>query len=247
MLGRIALASTCGIFIFRDATQLSTRPAPYAFESTVVGTKALTKWPACSTIYYSVELGSAPRNAAAVIARDTALAHRITGLAFHRIETGAPPSFVSYDTSGHVAPVIFAWVGADQLFGQKNVNAVTVPIVNALRTHYTSGIVLFNDDMNAAFQTDPKFANNLVLHELGHVLGLADVDNASAVMNYYLQPGTAIGSYASGDVTGLHRLYPSVCRAKGISREWPVLGTGPHSGTSGLTYRTALQREETWE
>jgi hypothetical protein len=247
MLGRTTLASTCAIFIFKGATQLSTKPAPYAFESTVVGTKALTKWPACSTIYYSVELGSAPRNAAAVIARDTALAHRITGLAFRRIETAAPPSFVSYDTSGHVAPVIFAWVGADQLFGQKHVNAVTVPIVNASRTRFTSGVVLFNDDMNAAFQTDPKFANNLVLHELGHVLGLADVDNASEVMNYYLQPGTSTGSYASGDETGLHRLYPAVCRAKGVPRGRPVHGAGPHSGISGITYTTELQREETWE
>jgi len=69
--------------------------------------------------------------------------------------------------------------GRRSAIGQKNVNALTVPIVDATRTHYTSGVVLFNDDVNTDFETHPKFATNLVLHELGHILGLRDVSAPS--------------------------------------------------------------------
>jgi hypothetical protein len=208
VFGRCGLASACAIFILNAATIHSPKSRPFAFESTATGSKVLTKWPTCSTIAYSLNMSNAPKNAAAVIARDTTIAHEITGLAFRRIHESAPPNFTTYDESGSIAPVIFAWVGSDQLFGQRNVNAVTVPIVDATRTHYTSGVVLFNDDMNTDFQTHPKFANNLVLHELGHILGLSDVITPSEVMTYYLQPNTTIGTYARGDVAGLGKLYP---------------------------------------
>jgi hypothetical protein len=209
VLGRTALASACAILIIKGAPSHSpNKSRPYAFESTAVGSKALTKWPTCSTIYYSIDLNNAPKNATAVLARATSLARRITGLTFHRIGTVNPPSFASYDSSGSVAPVIFEWVDANQLFGQKNVNAVTVPIVNPSHTRFTSGIVLFNSDMNSAFQADPKFTNNLVLHELGHILGLGDVSDPAQVMNYYLEPNTTIGTYAPGDLAGLSKLYP---------------------------------------
>ena len=208
VLGRFGLASACAIFVLKAATIHSPNSRPYAFESTATRSKALTKWPTCSTITYSLNMRYAPKNAGAVVARDTTIAHKITGLAFRRIDAGTPPHFSNYDASGSIAPVIFAWVGTNELFGQKNVNAVTVPIVDATRTHYTSGVVLFNDDMNAAFQTHPKFANNLVLHELGHILGLSDVSAPSEIMTNYLQPNTTIGTYARGDVAGLSRLYP---------------------------------------
>jgi hypothetical protein len=50
----------------------------------------------------------------------------------------------------------------------------------------------------------------LVLHELGHILGLRDVSAPSEIMTYYLQPNTTIGTYARGDLAGLSRLYPNV-------------------------------------
>ena len=209
VLVRLGVALACAIFILKAATIHSPNSRPYAFESTATGSTAPTKWPTCSTIEYSVDMSNAPKNAAAVIARDTTIAHEITGLAFRRIHESAPPNFTTYDESGSIAPVIFAWVGADQLFGQKNVNALTVPIVDATRTHYTSGVVLFNDDVNTDFETHPKFATNLVLHELGHILGLRDVSAPSEIMTYYLQPNTTIGTYARGDLAGLNKLYPN--------------------------------------
>ena len=218
ILGRTALASACAIFILKAASHHSPRLAPYAFESTAIGSAALTRWPACATVEYSIDLRNAPRNAVAVVARDTRIVQRATGLKFRRIAAGAPVNFRTYDATGQVATVIFAWVGASKLLGQMNVNAVTVPIVDPTRTRYVSGVVLFNNDMNSAFQTDPTFANNLVLHELGHVLGLADVDNATEIMNYYLQPDTSVGSYASGDKAGLRKLYPPDCRTVSVPR-----------------------------
>jgi len=82
-------------------------------------------------IEYSVDMSNAPRM------------RPLLSLATRRLRTrsrvGVPPDsrkrsaqLHHYDESGSIAPVIFAWVGADQLFGQKNVNALTVPIVDAL-------------------------------------------------------------------------------------------------------------------
>ena len=103
--------------------------------------------------------------------------------------------------------MVFAWLGPDELLGAINVNAITVPIVNVTRTRYTSGFVLFNTDTNEAFLKNSAFALNLTLHELGHVLGLADVDNTGEVMNNWLGTGTKITTYQKGDLAGLRILY----------------------------------------
>ena len=183
------------------------RPPAFAFESSAVGTSSPTRWPACSTIRYVVNLRKAPSNAAAVLARATRIVHSTTGLAFVAVGTTVQTNFANYDGSGAVAPVVFAWLGPDELLGATNVNAITVPIVNATRTRYTSGVVLFNDDTNQAFLKNSAFATNLILHEMGHVLGLTDVNNTGEVMNDWLGTGTKITTYQKGDLAGLRVLY----------------------------------------
>jgi hypothetical protein len=193
------------LFELRDGDHGPPAPA-FAFESAAIGTSSPTRWPACSTIRYVVNLRRAPSNAEAVLARASRIVHSITGLTFVAAGDTTETDFADYDESGAVAPVVFAWLRSSQLLGATNVNAITVPIVNATRTRYTSGVVLFNDDMNQAFLEDPAFADNLVLHEIGHVVGLADVNDSAQVMNAYLSPDTHVAHYAAGDLTGLRRL-----------------------------------------
>lgn len=194
------------LFEYRDGDHGARAPA-FAFESSAVGTSSPTRWPACSTIRYVVNLRRASSNAAAVIGRATRIVHSLTGLTFVAVGTTTQTSFASYDVSGAVAPVVFAWLGPDELLGATDVNAITVPIVNATRTRYTSGFILFDDNTNRAFLRNSAFATNLILHELGHVLGLADVNNTSEVMNDWLGTGTKITTYKKGDLAGLRVLY----------------------------------------
>ncbi len=188
-------------------------PSSYAFESTYGPSAQPTRWAACSTISYRVNLANAPHNALTVLATQLARTRAVTGLDF--VYAGSSAATAAelnvYDASGALAPVVFAWEPSGQLLGATNVNAVTVPIVDATHAHYTSAVVLFNADMNAAFVADPTFAANLVLHEVGHVLGLADVNDAAQVMNTTLAPNTTVGAYGVGDLAGLGRLYSANC------------------------------------
>jgi len=60
------------------------------------------------------------------------------GLALPPDHESAPPNFTTYDESGSIAPVIFRLGGRRSLFGQKNVNALTVPMSMPLALTYTS-------------------------------------------------------------------------------------------------------------
>jgi hypothetical protein len=183
----------------------------YALESTYGPNSSPTRWVACSTIRYEVNLTDAPSNALTVLSTNLARIHSLTGLTFVYAGPTSVTDYSTYDESGAIAPVIFAWAPSSQMLGQTNVNAVTVPIVNPSHANYTSGVVLFNDDMNAAFTTNPQFADSLVLHEAGHVVGLADVNDASQVMNATLTPSSASSTLGAGDIAGLHVLGSSSC------------------------------------
>src|ERR1019366_3634502 len=99
---------------------------------------------------------------------------------------GKQPSrtFGVHRTRGRAArTVVIAWRPPGQLLGATNVNGINQPDVNAGKDIFTGALVLFNESEDRAWTTHPEFAENLVLHELAHMLGLADVDNTGEVMN----------------------------------------------------------------
>jgi hypothetical protein len=65
--------------------------------------------------------------------------------------------------------------------------------------------------MNAFFVKDPIFAANLVLHEIGHVVGLSDVNDPTQVMNASLSPSVTSDALGTGDLAGLRLLGTSGC------------------------------------
>lgn len=166
-------------------------------------------WAACSTVTYQVSYANAPANAPAVLAHALRVTSAATGLRFVAASGTAPaggyPSYPALAVSRSL-PVVFAWSGAPTLFGLGNVNAVTEPVVDATTHHYVGAEVLFSTSVNHTFTTDPAFALNLVLHELGHVLGLADIDNPTQIMNTTLVAGTTVSSFGSGDLAGFAAL-----------------------------------------
>jgi len=119
-----------------------------------------------------------------------------------------------------------------------DVNGVTQPDVDAGRDFFIGALVLFNESEDCAWMTHPEFAENLVLHELGHVLGLADVDNTGEVMNNWLDTGTRISTYQAGDRAGLRVLYGaqpqrrrSLWRRRGIVHFEPEDSRGNYADT----------------
>ena len=183
----------------------------YAFESTYGTPSTPTRWSDCSDISYEVNLTHAPANALTVLNAELSRVHALTGLSFTYAGSAPAVNFATYDASGVPAPVIFAWEPANHLLDALNVNATTIPIVNPSHANYVSAIVLFNDDMNAFFVKDPIFAANLVLHEIGHVVGLSDVNDPTQVMNASLSPSVTSDALGAGDLAGLRLLGTSGC------------------------------------
>jgi len=187
--------------------------APFAFESFGSGSNQPTRWPACTSIRYLTNLRHAPPSAGPVLDESLATVHALTGLNFVDVGSTSATDFTNYDsTSGDLPPVVFAWLDPSQLLGQTQVNAVTQPYIADLSAQfYGGGVVLFNDAENADFARHRAFAHNLVLHEVGHLVGLANVNDPNEVMNESLGPDTTISGYGSGDRDGLLALYPRSC------------------------------------
>jgi predicted Zn-dependent protease len=84
---------------------------------------------------------------------------------------------------------------------------------NGTTTTYSAGInkgflVIDTPDMMARFKAGfgtGTRRGNLLLHELGHVMGLSHVSNARLLMNPSLSAATPNG-YAAGDLAGLARV-----------------------------------------
>jgi len=189
ILGRLLLLAALAVFV---TDELVPRGQLYAFEAASSGGQP-TRWLAHSTISYTIVAAHEPTDGVQVVTCELAYVSRLTGL--HFVQTANGPQ------------VVFAWRGPDQLLGATNVNGVTQPDVNAGRDFFTGAKVLFNESEDRAWTTHRKFAENLVLHEVGHVLGLADVNNTGEVMNSWVAPNTRIATYQAGDLAGLRVLY----------------------------------------
>lgn len=185
---------------------LTSAPISYAFESTYGATHQPTTWAACAQIRYRVDLAGAPAGFDAELTHDLATLSRLTGYRF--VDTG-PTVYVPGSTLA--APVVIAWVRPSQMLGQSGVYGVTRPVVTNDLRHYVGALVLFSRDARAPFVTDPVFARALVLHELAHVLGLADVADPSELMNFQLGPDATVDHFGPGDLAGLARLTTPAC------------------------------------
>jgi hypothetical protein len=189
ILGRLLLLAALVVFV---ADELVPRGQLFAFEATSSSGQPVG-WPSNSTISYQILTAHEPTDGAQLVTHEFAYVSLLTGLHFVRKASSSQ--------------VVIAWRPPGQLLGATNVNGITQPDVNAGRDIFTGALVLFNESEDRAWTTHPKFAENLVLHELAHVLGLADVDNTGEVMNDWLDTGTRISTYQAGDLAGLCVLY----------------------------------------
>jgi hypothetical protein len=178
-------------------------------------------WSPCRPVHYVVRPDHAPPGGAAILADAVAAVSAATGLRF--VDDGATAEGPSEDRQSYQphrygrrwAPVLIAWATVDEVpdFGVDiagEAGAVPVTTPSGDRT-YVSGTVDLGADAVTRLVTGygAPAAVAVVEHELGHLVGLAHVNDAQQVM--YARGSQAFG-YGAGDLAGLAALGHGACQ-----------------------------------
>lgn len=170
----------------------------------------------CQEIEYVVNPAGAPDDWESLV--DTAITElgAATGLAFVDEGTTDDRDFAErVDATGDAEPVIIAWADdqevdalADDVAG---IGGPTVVQRGRMRS-YVSGSVVLDTDITDRLEEQLGGANaqlGLLLHELGHLVGLDHVEDPSELM---YSTATSMTSYGPGDLQGLALLGAIPCR-----------------------------------
>ena len=198
--------------------------APFAVRRDAEGAAAglPVRWDPCRPVRYVVRPDGAPPGGADLLADAFRTLTAATGLSFVPDgTTDEPPSVdrAAYqpDRYGNRwAPVLVAWQRAAEnpalaadVAGQAGPTSLRL---GARPEVYVSGVVELDADQLRALLATPEgrpVAREIVLHELGHLVGLGHVDDPDQVMS----PKASVTGreYASGDLTGLAELGRGPC------------------------------------
>ena len=195
-------------------------PGPYAFLARQRSGDPIAYDP-CRTIPYVVNTRTAPSAAKSLVADAIEHMHDVTGLNF--VSEGVTDEHVSGmrapfqpDRYGdRWAPVLITWSDETEfpeLAGDVAGLGGSTPLFNGLGPAvYVSGIVVLDgpqiDDIIHSSYTGKLQARAIVVHELGHLVGLDHVDDPSQLMNG--TGGTV--DLQSGDLAGLAQLGAGPC------------------------------------
>jgi hypothetical protein len=180
----------------------------YEFMLTQPGTDEPIGYDPCQVIRIAVNPKGAPANFSQLV--DTAMRHtsKVTGLHFQRIANTHDREFRFRRGRD---PVLVAWANAAEdpdLFGEVAGFGGSIPRYQHGRLEYTSGSVMLDTDYFDDLEPDDEaFAQALVDHEFGHLVGLDHVQDRGELM----YPTIVRTTYGPGDLEGLARLGDIPC------------------------------------
>jgi hypothetical protein len=171
--------------------------------------------PCGGPIAYVINARNAPAGGPAEVQRAFATLARDTGLSFRFAgwtnELHAPGQTRAGDGYGHWRPVLVSWEPASReplLAGAVlGYGGSTVASAPGYDTAFVTGEVVLDTDLrgvSAGFGPGTT-RGNLVLHELGHLVGLQHVPDPSQLM-YATLTRSAPNGYAGGDANGLRHV-----------------------------------------
>lgn len=199
-------------------------PNSYAFTLTNSDGTPI-RWNPCAAIHYVTNLAEAPPSAAADVDQALRLLSAATGLSFVNdgSTTELPSSNRPVDQpgrygSGH-SPLLIAWVrkAETNVYDGEGPNTVgtaattwigATPGAANQEAAYVTGQVAIEPDATRGFPSgfgSGRTVGLVLLHELGHIAGLAHVNDQNQVMYPDLVPVPA-AAYAAGDRNGLQRV-----------------------------------------
>lgn len=202
----------------KAAPETSASPGHYTFIKLEPGTTTPVRWSRCQPIHYVINDAGAPSNGVPIVQSAVAEAAAASGLRFvfdgmsNRTplwHTGTSPQDLPEN-----APVLIAWDTSDgdpQLKGDvAGIGGADAWSISGVDYYTTGGATLDASEFNslASRRGGPQQERAIVLHELGHVLGLDHVQDRSQIM-YPTAEGQL--DYGSGDRNGLAILGQGPC------------------------------------
>ena len=176
----------------------------------------------CRTIHYVMRPDGAPDGGEEVVRSALERLSDVTGLQFINDGTTDEPSTIDRPIfqperyGDRWAPVLIAWETEEQnpalagdTVGQAGSTAVSLG--KGPRVFVTGTVSLDAGRMPEilAFRDGEETARAIVLHELGHLVGLAHVDDPDQLM--YPEARREVPDFAAGDLTGLAALGRGAC------------------------------------
>ncbi|HEX4942143.1 MAG TPA: hypothetical protein VFW51_06390 [Actinomycetota bacterium] len=176
-----------------------------------------TRWDPCEPIHYVVNAELAPPGSIEDVHEAVRRVSAATGIAFDYEGTTDEEASISrevyqFDRYGdRWVPVLIAWVDPDDSDipferGDRVAAGVAVPRIAPTRLEdvYVSGWVAINaDDPNPPGFSVPGQQGPVILHELGHLMGLGHVRAGGELMH---PSGGGVVDFGPGDREGLRRL-----------------------------------------
>jgi hypothetical protein len=176
-------------------------------------------WDPCREISYEVNPDGGPGDAEELVQEAVAEVSDVTGLRFeYEGTTDRRPEWdnVFVPSIGRHEPVLISWATEDeveQLEGDVAGvgGAVAVPTDPGGWLRYVSGGVTLDELEYDLLERDPEgrgYQRAILLHELGHLVGLDHVDSRSELM---FGDNVGLQDFGTGDLNGLVRLGKGRC------------------------------------
>jgi hypothetical protein len=195
----------------------------FRFMATQTDETTPVAWSPCRPIHYVVRPDNAPKGGDAVLTSSFAQVSAATGLVF--INDGSTTEAPSEQRDPYLpdrygdrwAPVLVAWATPNEvpdfgvdIAGEAGATRVSTPTGGST---YISGILYLDPAKFRQIRSDfgPAIAATIVIHELGHLVGLAHVNDPTQIM---WPRGNSLGltGYQPGDLAGLAALGRGACQ-----------------------------------
>ncbi len=180
------------------------------------GSNDPVRWNPCREIHYAVNPEGSPPDWKAMVEDGFDEVEARTGLAFRFDGTTDDRGFEDrFAPNGDPLPVLIGWADDDEVPDLEGdvagIGGATYAERGGRRAYVTGMVVLDVEtyDRLAGMKDADTVQLAVLLHELGHLVGLAHVDDRGEIM---YADGVTRTTYGTGDLDGLARLGAGDCR-----------------------------------